>query len=210
MYPWYVWPEEQADKIRKMGWDRIWKIKEIPDVPVGKLKEGEVHLLCFSLPDCKGRSGLSRTVDELWHTFAPEGLYTKWRYDSLKAKRGALRQAPDTTPFSPGLRWVAFNPTTYVGKSPKKAREEAKRVGQELAGAEVLMANLMFPSWSMKWGEEGCHYPWLSGLLVRNMASWNLTPFMHRFDDGRKRIDFGSDESRTTLSHLCSPTVRML
>jgi hypothetical protein len=206
---WYVSPERQLERVKRFDRQRDWGFEEseFPTIPEdASLCDGEVLLLCVYLRGQRGKGALERTFDELWYLFEPPTGYTKWRWEELKSTAKLLRQAPGYD-WKPGLRWVVFSPNAYRGKSPEQALRAAKLDNVQLAGVEVLMANLLFPDWATSWNGQDSLYPWCSGLQFRWNSGWSRVPCLDRWDDGR-RLELDASPAGGVDGYWSSPVVR--
>jgi hypothetical protein len=209
MPDWYVSPEQQLERVTQLNRQRDWGFEEsdFPAIPEGaSLRDGEVLLLCVYLPTKGRKSGLYRTIDELWDAYEAPSRYIKRRWSELKAEPKLVRQAPGYT-YTPGIRWVVFNPNSYHGKSPEQALELAKQDNVQLAGVEGLMANLLFPAWATSWNGTSGPYPWLTGLQYKDQADWSLSLCFYRWDDDRQ-VNFSAHWSDFVFSVFGSPSFR--
>jgi len=206
---WYVSPRQQLERVHQLNDQRNWGFEDsdFPSAPTNvNLRDGEVLLLCVYLPDQGRKRGLYRTIDELWNcSQAPTG-YTKWRWDELKAQPKLIRQASDCT-YTPGIRWVVFNPNAYQGKSPEQALELAKQDNVRLAGVEGLVANLLFPTWATSWDGKQSLYPWLGGLQFKYDSDWPSSLCLSRWD-GSRQVLFSARWSGRVDSDYGSPSFR--
>lgn len=206
---WYVSPAEQLKKVEALNAALDWGFvtKNIPAIPGYRPSDpNEVLMLAVSLPPKGRKSGLYHTFDELWNLIeAPDG-YTKWRRDELKATSKLLRQAPDYD-YTPGIRWVVFNPNAYHGKSPEAALDASKADGVDLAGVEVLMAALLFPDWIASWNGTDSPFPNLSGLQFYWDAGWSDVPYLDRWG-GDRRLGLYAHWADDRSDRWASPSVR--
>lgn len=209
---WYVSPEQQLERVmqlnRQLGLDFL--VSDFPSIPENFTPRTptEVLMLAVYLPDKGRQKGLQRTFDELWNLIeAPDG-YTKCRWDKLKSDSKHLRQAPGYD-YTPGIRWVAFDPNAYRGLSPEAALEQSKVDGLQLAGIEVLMAALLFQTWATSWNGDSSPYPNLSALQFYWDTDWSHVPYFSRWDVGREvdlhvyRADDAHDRWSSPVAREC-------
>lgn len=206
---WYTLPEQQLEHVRQLNKQRDWGFEDsdFPSIPEDiQLHGDEVLLLCVSLRAQRGKSALQRTFEELWYLSEAPTDYTKWRWDELKSDSKHLRQAPGYK-HTPGIRWVVFNPNAYHGKSPEAALKQSKIDNVQLAGLEVLMAVLLFPTWATSWNGDTSAYPNMSGLQFYWNTDWSRVPYLDRWGDGRQ---LGLYAGWAGYSGVCfaSPSVR--
>jgi len=167
----------------------------------------EVLLLAVYLPDKGGVKGFRRTFEEWWYFIDPPVGLTKWRWEVLKSDSKHLRLASGID-YKPGIRWVAFDPNAYRGKSPKEALVlSASADSTTLAHAEVLMAAAMFPKWVSSWNGGKSPYPNMSGLQFYLSTDWSNTPCLGRWDDD-SQLKLDADDADYAASGSSSPVVR--
>lgn len=186
---WYVPPEVQVSSVgfflgkHSFGMEGFLP-SDIPPVPEDFVPKSatEVLLLTVTLPPYrKEESGLQRTFDAWWDIINPPAGFTKAgrmeRTDSLR-----LRSAPGFEyRYKPGgIRWVAFDPNTYLALSPEQALMSASFEGKILAGVEVLMAAAHFPDWVSSWNRKSNPYPNMSALQCFDTEThrWTKTPYL--------------------------------
>lgn len=206
---WYISPSAQLERVKRLNVERQWGFSEsdFPSVPEDfrPRTDTEVLLLVVYLPKRGKQSGPQRTFDELWQlTEAPNG-YTKWRWEELKSDSEHLRLAPGYDHI-PGIRWVAFDPNAYRGKSPKTALQSLSG-DTRLAGTEVLMAALLFPGWASSWNGTDSPCPNLSGLQFYWNTDWSDVPCLSRWDDYRQ-LGLSANWADNADSGWASPSVR--
>jgi hypothetical protein len=166
----------------------------------------EVLLLAVYLPD-KGRvKGFRRTFDAWWDFIVPPTGLTKWRWEELKSDSKHLRLAPGIE-YKPGIRWVAFDPNAYQGKSPKDALTQSAVDGTVLAHAEVLMAAAMLPEWVSSWNGGKSPYPNISGLQFYWNTDWSGVPYLSRWG-GHRQLELDAFWAGYDDSFFASPSVR--
>lgn len=206
---WYVSPEDQLKKVKTFNAALDWGFvtENIPAIPGSwQHNPNEVLMLAVSLPPKGRKSGLHRTFDELWNLIeAPDG-YTKYRWDELKATTKLLRQAPGYN-HTPGIRWVVFNPNAYHGKSPEAVLKQSKIDNAQLAGLEVLMATLLFPTWATSWNGDSSPYPNMSALQFYWNSGWSRVPYLDRWDVAR-RLELRAHWAVGSREDFASPSVR--
>jgi len=206
---WYVSPERQLERVKQLNAEREWGFTEsdIPSIPENFTPRTatEVLLLAVYLPKKGKVSGLQRTFDELWQLIkAPQGL-TKYRWDELKSDSKHLRSAPGHS-HKPGIRWVAFDPNTYRAKSPEQALKLSEQDNVQLAGVEILMAELLFQSWATSWNGDSSPFPNLSGLQFYWNTDWSYVPYLYRWDDDRQ-LELSAIWAVSGSSRYASPSV---
>lgn len=206
---WYVSAVEQLKKVMAFNAALDWGFQDsdFPAIPGYRPSDpNEVLMLAVSLPPKGRKSGLHRTFDELWNLIeAPDG-YTKYRWDELKATTKLLRQAPGYS-HTPGIRWVVFDPNAYRGKSPEAALKQSKIDSVQLAGLEVLMAALLFPTWTTSWNGGSSPYPNMSALQFYWNSDWSHVPFLNRWD-GLRQLKLHADWADGSYDDWSSPSVR--
>ncbi len=205
---WYVSPEDQLKKVKAFNAALDWGFvtENIPAIPGSwQHNPNEVLMLAVSLPPKGRKSGLHHTFDELWNLIeAPDG-YTKWRWEELKATAKLLRQAPGYD-YTPGIRWVVFNPNAYHGKSPEAALKQSKEDSVQLAGLEVLMAALLFPTWTTSWNGGSSPYPNMSALQFYWNSRWSVVPYLCRWV-GSRQLRLHADWAGYAYGGWSSPSV---
>jgi len=193
------------------GGQEGFRVSDIPAVPnfIPRTKT-EVLLLAVYLPD-KGRvKGFRRTFDAWWDFIVPPTGVTKWRWEELKSDSKHLRLAPGVK-YAPGIRWVAFDPSTYRGKSPEGALAQSVNDGTTLAHTEVLMAAALFSGWVASWNGTDSPYPNLSGLQCYAITDWSRVPGLYyRWGDGLPQLRLNAywDESASASGSWSTPVVR--
>lgn len=206
---WYVSPERQLERVIQLNAERRWVLSMSDVRPILEFTprtETEVLLLTICLPTLGRKSGLHRTFDELWNTIDEPQSYTKWRCDELKSDSNHLRLAPGHK-HTPGIRWVAFDPNAYHGLSPEAALEQSKTDGLQLAGTEVLMAALLFPTWATSWDGKSSPYLNLSGLQFYWVTDWSRVPYLYRWNDAH-RLRMHASWAGNVGGRWSSPSVR--
>lgn len=212
---WWVLPHRQLERVMELSDELGWGFTEAncPAVPqnVG-LGEGEVLMLDVKLPEKSQQPGLHRTFDELWQLIEAQEGYTQRRSSTLKATAELLRQVPGYT-HDPGIRWVAFNPTTYQGLSPAAALEQSQADGVKLAGTEVLMAALLFPKWVTSLLTDHTPAPNMPGLqfywIDQWSSEWRCVPYFIWLNDEHELV-LDTHWAKTSVPGWASPTVRVL
>lgn len=187
---WYSSVDAQIERVSAFlelhGGQEGFRSSDIPAVPnFTPRTKTEVLLLTVMLPD-KGRvKGVRRTFDA-WRDFIvpPAGLI-KWRWEELKSDSKHLRLASGID-HKPGIRWVAFDPNTHQGKSPKQALQHVITHGTTLANAEVLMAAALFPEWVLSWNGGDSPYPNMSGYKFNWDTAWSGVLCLDRWDGARR------------------------
>jgi hypothetical protein len=206
---WYVSPERQLERVIQLNKEQRWGLSMADVRPIPEFTsrtETEVLLLTISLPTVGRKSGLHRTFDELWSLIeAPDG-YTKYRLDELKATTKLLRQAPGYN-HTPGIRWVVFDPNAYHSKSPEAALKQSKIDNAQLAGFEVLMATLLFPTWATSWNGDSSPYPNMSALQFYWNSDWSIVPYLGRWD-GNRQLGLSASWAGYSNGSWSSPSVR--
>lgn len=208
---WYVSPERQLEHVKQLNTERGWGFKEtdFPPIPGNAwlhMRRDEVLLLAVYLPKQGKVSGLQRTFDELWNLIeAPDG-YTNWRWDELKSDSKHLKSAPGHS-HRPGVCWVAFDASAYRGKSPEHALARRNEDNTRLAGVEVLMAALLFPTWPTSWNGDSSPFPNMSGLQFYWNTVWSRVPYLGRWDDD-SRLELNTDWAEHDNPLWASPSVR--
>jgi len=207
---WYSSVDAQIEKVSAFlklhGGQEGFRSSDIPAVPSFTPRtKTEVLLLTVMLPD-KGRvKGVRRTFDAWWDFIVPPVRLTKWRWKELKSDSKHLRLARDE--HKPGIRWVAFDPNTHQGKSPKQALEHLIVHGTTLANAEVLMAAALFPEWVESWDGNKSPYPNMSGYQFYWDTDWSHVPDVRRWVSGRKVV-FSAYDADSADDGWSSPVVR--
>jgi len=210
---WYdASPERQIEKtsafLELHGGQEGFRPSDIPAVPTNFIPrtKTEVLLLAVYLPD-KGRvKGFRRTFDAWWDFIVPPAGLTKWRWEELKSDSKHLRLAPGVE-YKPGIRWVAFDPNAYQGKSPKDALAQSANDGTTLAHAEVLMVAAQFPSWASSWNGGNSPYPNMSALQFYWDTDWSRVPYLGR-GGGSRQLKLSADWADFADSRWSSPVVR--
>jgi hypothetical protein len=211
---WYdASPERQIEKASVFldlygGGQEGFLPSDIPAAPSFTSRtKTEVLLLTVMLPD-KGRvKGLQRTFDAWWDFIVPPVGLTKWRWEELKSDSKHLRLASGIK-YVPGIRWVAFDPNAYQGKSPKDALAQSVNDGTTLAHAEVLMAAAQFPGWVSSWNGGKSPYPNMSALQFYWDADWSsVVLYLYRLD-GSRQLKLDASWADGAGSHWLSPVVR--
>ena len=207
----YATPEEQLATVRTLNANRDWGFsdEDFPAIPAtfAPKRPNEMLLLSVYLPASEHEAGLERTFLELWaSTNAPEGFDKRvdrtFQTDTehLRAIGGA---------WTPGIRWVAFDPSAFLAISAKEALDEALLAGYDLAGTEVLMATLLFPEWARQFSSGSVPRPALSGLRLFESGRWASVPFFGNWSESGQ-FGLGSFGATSRLVGRTSPTVRRL
>ncbi len=210
---WYSSVDAQIERVSAFlelhgGGQEGFRVSDIPAVPnfIPRTKT-EVLLLAVYLPD-KGRvKGFRRTFDAWWDFIVPPAGLTKWRWEALKSDSKHLRLAPGVE-YKPGIRWVAFDPNAYQGKSPRDALTQSANDGTTLAHAEVLMAAAQFSGWVSSWNGGKSPYPNMSALQFYWDADWSDVPYVCRWVDSGRKFNLLSDDAGYALGGWSSPVVR--
>ncbi|GEM_PF-1822372 len=211
-------PDELIDTVSAFleqygGGQQGYQPSDIPEVPNftpwGNNSKKKL-LLAVYLP-AKGRvSGLARTVDAWWDFIVPPTGITKHRWEELKSDSQHLRLVPGVK-CNPGIRWVAFDPSAYQGKSPKYAIAQSAIDGTALAHAEVLMAAAQLPQWVSSWDGVESPYPNMTALQFCLNNRWSHTPYLNRSSTGvRLTLDAYDTLSSVRASYWASPLVEVL
>jgi hypothetical protein len=183
---------------------------DVPRVPSNFVPRTptEVLRLTVFLPDKYGFGGLQRTFNAWWWFIDASGLI-KWRDDSLKSDSEHLRLALSIEQYQPGIRWVAFDPATYMDLSPQDALVQAAEDDTRLAGVEVLMATALFPQWIHSWCPGGSPYPNMAGLQLRLQSDWSHVPYLRQHGSGQRLNMYAGSGSTAPIYNSCAnPTVR--
>lgn len=208
---WQTLVDMQIEKVSAFlelhgGGQEGFRASDIPAVPdFTPRTKTERLLLAVYLPNKVHAKGLRRTFDAWWDFIVPPIGLTMHRCDELRINSKRLRLASGIE-YKPGIRWVAFDPNTYQGKSPKDALAQSAIDGTTLAHAEVLMAAAMFPEWVSSWNGGKSPYPNMSALQFHWNTHWSLVPFFHRWDDG-SRLDLLTLWNDRADALWSSPTV---
>ncbi len=209
---WSVSPEEQIEKVSAFlglhGGQDGFRPADIPSIPANfqSRTDTEVLLLTVMLPD-KGRvKGLQRTFDAWWDFTVPPNGLAKCRWEELKSDSKHLRLAPGVM-YVPGIRWVAFDPNTYQGKSPEQALAQSKVDSTVLAHVEVLVAAALFSDWVASWNGSNSPYPNLSALQLHWNTGWSGVPYLSRWD-GSRQLKLFANWADSAFDHWSSPVVR--
>ena len=178
---------------------------DIPPVPDDFIPrtETEVLLLAVYLPDGDRVKGLRRTFDSWWNFIVPPAGLSNWRWEGLKSATKHLRLAKGVE-YRPGIRWVAFDPNAYRGKSPKDALAQSATDGTTLAHAEVLMVAALFPEWVFSWNEKS-PFPNMSAPQLYYEGQWSGVPYLDR-SGSKLRLD--ARDAGDASSDWSSPVVR--
>lgn len=208
---WYLSPEQQLECVNQLNVERNWGFSDsdFPSVPEHFVPRTptEVLMLAVYLPPLWGKvDGLQRTFDELWDLVqVPQGS-TKYRWNELESDSKHLGVAFGHA-YEPGIRWVAFDPNAFHGKSPQRALQLAEIDNPYLAGVEILMAALLFPTWPTGWNGDSSPFPNLSGLQLYGRADSRLVPYLGWRRDGcQLRLD--AIMAGNVHASWASPTVR--
>jgi hypothetical protein len=210
---WYVSPEEQLKHVKRLNLEMKWGFTDadFPSVPVNFTPQvpTEVLLLSVYLPKSGMVGGLRRTFNDLWAAIEPPEGYTKYRRPGMSGDARHLRLF-GSRGWRPGIRWVAFDPTSYQKLAPSVARVQVKNnSGRILAGTEVLMAAALFPGWVAGFGVHRSPCPNLSGLQFKVAAGWSTVPFLDIWDAGCELV-LAVEVAEKPDKGFTSPTFREL
>ena len=180
---WYSSVDAQIERVSTFlelhGGKEGFRPSDIPSAPnFTPRTKTEVLLLTVMLPGTAKKTGVQRTFDAWWDFIVPPAGLTKWRWEELKSDSEHLCLARDE--HKPGIRWVAFDPNTHPGKSPKQALGYIIIHGTTLANAEVLMAAALFPEWVASWDGDKSPYPNMSGYQFHWDTDWSRVPYVYR------------------------------
>jgi hypothetical protein len=211
---WYEQPEQQVARVVKslarfgVTGGMIYIPSDIPPIPTNFVPRTstEVLMLMVYLPD-KSRSmkGVRLTFDRLWGLVVPPVGYSKWRWESLKSDSSNLRLLPGIE-HRPGIRWVAFDPNTNQGKSPKSCWENPNSVST-LAGPEVLMAAWLFPKWVASWNGDESPFANMAGYQFKWESAWQGCPCIYRWD-GPRQLELNARWAGNANDGWACPSVR--
>lgn len=199
---WYVSPEKQIEKVEDFlekngywgGPGNTYARPAIPPVPrFTPRTSSEVLMLTVVLPATDGRALiLQRTFEAWWHELTQSGRRSK----RIDTSPGQLMLTPGID-LLPGIRWVAFDPDAYHGKSPVWCIEHPIP-GVSLASVEVLMAAALFPEWMRS---RSSTFPLLSGLQCNlGSSGWDVPAL----DRGELRTHY----ALLGTQYATNPTVR--
>jgi len=202
---WYASAPKQIEKVlaflEQHGDKNGFTPSDIPSMPnLVRQTRTEILLLTVMLPDEGGVSGIQRTFDAWWNFIPMPADAAKTRGVQLRSDTESMRLAPNIN-YSPGIRWVAFDPNAYMGTSPEDALRQSSNGGNAtLAHAEVLMAAAMFPDMSM--------YMNMAGLQLRDEASWSFVPCIVMSNRHRSLTELKPMYMKSAYADSSSPTVR--
>lgn len=213
---WYTSADAQIEKASVFlelygGQEEGFRVSDIPAIPTNFIPrtKTEVLLLAVYLPDWREEKGFRRTFDNWWDFISRSADVIKRRAEVLEAK--CLRLAPGIE-YEPGIRWVAFDPNTYQGISPRDALTRSAAVdGTTLAHAEVLMAAAMFPGWMFSFNGDKSPCPNMSALWFYLATVWSSSsPRLDCWFDGGRILRLFVGRSDATSWHWSSPSVRVV
>lgn len=197
---------------------QCWRLDSTQPLPnPDTYSDDELVVPMIYLPGLGDKSGLVRTMAELWYVIEQE--------DDLDCKRqlaSMLKAMFDGRPFGnrqmsapaltigsiePGIRWVAISPFDYEGLSADEAVAAARRDGKQLAWAELLMGIVMAPKWPRQWLDYGRGFSLQMSGLRFEVDGVAMVPYLS-YSEGQ--LDFSIDEIDGAFPNVSSPTVRVL
>lgn len=164
----------------------------------------EILLLSVMLPDEGGVSGFHRTFEAWWETI--DGFSGKRRVAAVRSASDDLQLAPGID-YSPGIRWVVFDPSGYQSMSPDEALQRAAIDGVSLAHVEILMVAALFPAWATSWLGEGSPAPFMSGARIFHDGPSLGVPCIYLAADGGS-LWLDAERADRFNPNWASPTVR--
>jgi len=217
----YASPEEQVREVIRFlekyaDGEKGFRASDIPLSPNFKPQsDTEQLLLTVMLPDRGGKSGLMRTFDAWW------GM-ARFGRGSEKSRNAEVLSDPEHMrlieglEYEPGIRWVAFEPMSYINTTVRKTRGIASyKLTNTLAHVEVLIAATLFREWSSelawKWEDHSVEmpYPNLAGIDLVDSQGRHMAPVFNGWGPKRIRLDPMWDDY-TADKNTSSPTVRKL
>ncbi len=182
-----------------------WSIPEVPHfVP---RTSTELLLLAIYLPDEGELTGEQHTAKSWWDFIVPPIGFSKKLLHPLYSDFTQLRLVSGIE-HRPGIRWVVFDPSANLGKSPKVCWEDPN-VLPTLAGPEVLMALAYFPEWVSTWADDCSPQPDLSGYQANSGSKWDYCPCFMRWDKGHE-LQLLALNAADGSTNWASPSVRDL
>lgn len=168
----------------------------------------EILMLAVYLPN-KGRiKAIQRNFDSWWNFITPPEGFSKWCWSKLKSSPKSLRYVPGIKK-TPGIRWIGYDPETYVGYSPDEALEYCLKDGLMPAGEEVLVATALFPKIIQYWDDRKFHFPHLSSYQFKCGGYWQGAPYLFRQDDSCQ-LELDVYWCGGVFSNWASPIIREL
>lgn len=203
-FPWW-WMKAgfQVNKVVELYKEHDWEFMraDVPKIPQEWTPPTptSVMLLMPYARDWAPKSlpGLQRTYGDMLRSLASSrgAGFEFFIQDSLRVN-GLDYLALNMEDWTPGIRWVWFDPDAYRGLSPDEARQRAKADGVRLAGIEILVAMKQFPQWIASWVGKINPLPNLSGLYIERGFK-EVVPYLSLHDDTRVEL-------KTAPSHLAN------